>query len=658
LSRLLLTFIAALFTTAGAAALGFGANAGSNSSTGIGTVFLPNPVAALQDQTLSDRKDADYPALAPAYHDVTLTNLDGSGHLRGDWANIVSATGPPAYSPTNTFTYHRNDDRFEQVMAYYWITTAQRYIQSLGFGTSLRPVNRESQDVRVNQLGLDNSFERDTKDVIRYGKGGVDDAEDAEIILHEYGHAIQASQQSPQGFGVAPEARAIAEGFADYWAVTVTATFAPTPDQPCIGDWDAASYTAENPHCLAPDRPEPPLSRRPRPPANPPERPDLVARALGDPQRARRADRGHGDPRGAVQHAGPDDAGARAQHGRSGSASVRNVSGEQGHRGVPRARDPLAAGSKLGQLGVDDREQAVGPELDEDDADLLGKRPRLLAAPALRLDVGEREQLRSLARHPPGAPAQLQRLSVLALGGVEIARVVVAPGVHEGLEPPIAGGGRDTFHRVDRIGELGGPVTGQQILVGEDRDALDERLRIVSSVKRRPAPHSSGRPAVNDSPARRSSSRTPTDRKQMRAQAEERGFSLHGSRSPQRRLAQLRIGPQLRRKPGGTLDAEEPFELEPGVSQLSLQLGGMVEVGGREVGIAAARAAVLTVHQVALGHGTELRIADVATEETVEQGRETRDRCSDREPAGSQSAVRLAEGLHPVGALGEVVQGP
>ena len=62
-------------------------------STGTGRVFLPNPVAALQDQSLTDQKDADYAALQPAYRIVTLTNLDGSGYLRGDWANIRSETG-------------------------------------------------------------------------------------------------------------------------------------------------------------------------------------------------------------------------------------------------------------------------------------------------------------------------------------------------------------------------------------------------------------------------------------------------------------------------------------------------------------------------------------------------------------------------------------
>jgi zinc metalloprotease ZmpB len=223
----LAALLAAVVVTVAAAA-----KPGNGESTGTATVFLPNPVADLQIQTLTDQKDADYPALAAAYHRVTLTNLDGSGRLVGDYANIRSETGNPAYSATNEFHYRRNDDRFEQVMAYYWITEAQKYIQSLGFGSTLRPVNEESQDM------------------IKLGKGGVDDAEDAEVILHEYGHAIQDSQQVPFGYGLGFEARSIGEGFADYWAVTVSNVIAPTPDAPCVADWDSVSYTATEPHCL------------------------------------------------------------------------------------------------------------------------------------------------------------------------------------------------------------------------------------------------------------------------------------------------------------------------------------------------------------------------------------------------------------------------
>jgi len=210
-------------------------------------VFLPNPVADLGDETLTDQKDADYAALAAAYHDVVLTNLDGSGFLVGDWAQVISETGDPAYSAANDFRYHRNDDRFEQVMAYYWVTEAQKYIQSLGFGTSRRSVNMKSQRVRINQLGIDNSFATTHKDELRFGKGGVDDAEDAEVILHEYGHAIHFSQQFVFG---SEEAGAISEGFGDYWAVTVGMVVAPTPDPACVADWDSVSYTTSVPHCL------------------------------------------------------------------------------------------------------------------------------------------------------------------------------------------------------------------------------------------------------------------------------------------------------------------------------------------------------------------------------------------------------------------------
>jgi hypothetical protein len=233
-----------------AASYASAAKPGPGTSTGVGRVFLPNPVADLQDQGLTDQKDADYLALQPAYHLVTLTNLDGSGYLNGDWANIHSETGSPAYSPDNTFLYNRHDDQFEQVMAYYWVTEAQKYIQSLGFGSLRRPINMESQDIRINQWGLDNSYSWDKKDVLRFGKGGVDDAEDAEVILHEYGHAMMDSQMTPFGFGSSVEAGSIGEGFAVYWAVTVSNVIAPTPDPACVADWDSVSYTSDVPHCL------------------------------------------------------------------------------------------------------------------------------------------------------------------------------------------------------------------------------------------------------------------------------------------------------------------------------------------------------------------------------------------------------------------------
>ena len=239
---------AATVATSGSAVAGAAAP-----SVGTGTVFKVNPVQSSGNQGLLDGKDADAAAFGPEYATVRLTNLDGSGYLRGDWANVVSETGTPAFSPTNTFTYRRDDDRFEQVMAYYWVTQAQLYIRSLGFGTTLPAVNAESQDVRTNQLGIDNSYSTDHKDFLRFGKGGVDDAEDAEVIVHEYGHAVHDAQVP--GYGTSLEAGSIGEAFGDYLSVTVSESVRAQQGWPlraavtCVADWDSTSYTAA-PHCL------------------------------------------------------------------------------------------------------------------------------------------------------------------------------------------------------------------------------------------------------------------------------------------------------------------------------------------------------------------------------------------------------------------------
>ena len=243
--------VLALVAVAATAAVA--AKPGPGSSTGSGSVFISNPVEDLGDQTLRDQKDSDAAVPAAAYHTVTLTDLDGSGFLRGRWAEIVSETGNPAYSPTNSFLYTRSQDEFEQVMGYYWITESQKYIQSLGFGSWLRPVNKEPQRLRINQWGADNSFATEHKDEIRLGKGGVDDAEDGQVITHEYGHAIHFSQN----FSFASvQAGAISEGFGDYWSVTITEVVRQNlglpklADPACVADWDATSYDPTPPFCL------------------------------------------------------------------------------------------------------------------------------------------------------------------------------------------------------------------------------------------------------------------------------------------------------------------------------------------------------------------------------------------------------------------------
>ena len=138
-------------------------------------VFIPNPVQSSGDESLTDQDDSATAVPQSDYYEVTLTDLDGSGYLKGTWANVRSNTGPAAYSTDGTYFYNRNDDRFEQVMSYFWGTETQKYLQSLGFGSELPAVNAESQDYKVDQYGGDNSFEIEKRDTITLGKGGADE---------------------------------------------------------------------------------------------------------------------------------------------------------------------------------------------------------------------------------------------------------------------------------------------------------------------------------------------------------------------------------------------------------------------------------------------------------------------------------------------------
>jgi hypothetical protein len=222
---------------------------------GAGRVFDPNPVVRLQDESLDDEDDAASAVPNKAYRTVRLTNLDrGKTTLQGSYANNISDNA--VTSRHRLYFFNRENDHFEEVETYYSITEAQKYIHRLGF----RDVNNEPQDYRTTGFTDDNSFYDDSDDSITFGTGGVDDAEDNEVIWHEYGHAIQADQVP--GYGESEEAGAIGEGFGDYWAVTMSQATSPdTAVTPwaCVMDWDSTSYTSDEPHRRDQDVP-----RRPR----------------------------------------------------------------------------------------------------------------------------------------------------------------------------------------------------------------------------------------------------------------------------------------------------------------------------------------------------------------------------------------------------------
>ncbi|HHO50094.1 MAG TPA: hypothetical protein ENK18_04290 [Deltaproteobacteria bacterium] len=202
---------------------------------GTGLVFDPNPIAQSGDTTLTDNNDAASPTLDALRIAVNLSNLDGSGDLRGTWVDADQSGR--ANEPTFDYSYDRADDRFEEVMTYFHIDRTQERFQSLGF----IDVNARQQYVNVNGSNIDNSWFTPATGEITLGRGGVDDGEDAEVIVHEYGHAVQDDQLG--GWGSGNNAAGMGEGFSDYLASSIMTEFsAQTYDPLCMGEWDATSF--------------------------------------------------------------------------------------------------------------------------------------------------------------------------------------------------------------------------------------------------------------------------------------------------------------------------------------------------------------------------------------------------------------------------------
>lgn len=217
---------------------------------GAGYVFDANPVASTGDTSLRDMMNATSPALDAARFLVTLPRLDGSGFLRGDFADVTTRmSNNRAQSMTLQFLYSRDNLGFEQANVYYHLDRAQERIQALGF----TDVNNRVQGATVDAQNADNSFYSPQSRRLSFGTGGVDDAEDGDIVVHEYGHSIQDNQVPGWGGG---DEDAMGEGFGDYLAASFADVLAADAGHPqladpaCVGDWDAVAYSNANPPCL------------------------------------------------------------------------------------------------------------------------------------------------------------------------------------------------------------------------------------------------------------------------------------------------------------------------------------------------------------------------------------------------------------------------
>ena len=214
------------------AAKGLATNTNVNSLTAITTVasgingsglaFDPDPRTALNTDSLTDTSAAS--AFDAAYSTKTLRDLTVTGgvyKLSGPYVNITNIEAPntaPSTTTNGVWTAKRGNNAFDDTNVYFHLDQNQRYIQSLGFTGTKSIINRPFNVDTDGVNGDDNShYSGGTNDYLAFGHGCVNDSEDADVILHEYGHGIQANINSSWSGG---DTGAMGEGFGDYWAAS------------------------------------------------------------------------------------------------------------------------------------------------------------------------------------------------------------------------------------------------------------------------------------------------------------------------------------------------------------------------------------------------------------------------------------------------------
>lgn len=205
---------------------------------GQGFVFDPNPVVTANNNTFRDPTATagscgfggtpiatiDAQRVTRTLKDITFGG--GVHKLEGPFVKMRNF-GPPNIAPptevsANNFKYSSGDDRFENVMVYHHIDSVQRYIQS-SLGITTAHNSQISADAHDGAGG--GGFFSPVDLGIHFGDSGPckpDRGEDADSMVHEYGHAIQNNQVP--GWGVTnpgtgrAETRAMGEGFGDILA--------------------------------------------------------------------------------------------------------------------------------------------------------------------------------------------------------------------------------------------------------------------------------------------------------------------------------------------------------------------------------------------------------------------------------------------------------
>jgi len=215
---------------------------GKSDTSAVVSIFNPDPLTTAQvtygapyyDNNNTSNNSIDQQM---QWKKIALKIQNDTFLLENDFYKITDFDAPftPVVSSIkDTFSFNRSQSGFEDINAFYHLNNERNHLLSLGFNNL---VNHSLNIDPHAWNGAENSSfnEYSIPATLLFGEGGIDDAEDADVVVHEFAHFVSANAAPLSNIGQAR--KALDEGFGDYLAASYSKNIS-TYNWSKVFNWD------------------------------------------------------------------------------------------------------------------------------------------------------------------------------------------------------------------------------------------------------------------------------------------------------------------------------------------------------------------------------------------------------------------------------------
>jgi hypothetical protein len=219
------------------------------SADGFGQVWLPNPHVARQDSTVPHTPTTcDFSDIYRTVPIRGVTDSAGVWQLKGPRIRhkyngtvlpFQTTTFPPQFISTRCIGGQQDPNgRFQQTLAYYFLDNAIKYLyQHAGLVRDSCPNGQDDPCALPMRIVVNGPLSPHYSTISRDLNYTPDHLEDAELVFHEFGHAIHHDQSGEELININFENPTVNEGgVADFFATNLLA-HEPLPYEFLVAEW-------------------------------------------------------------------------------------------------------------------------------------------------------------------------------------------------------------------------------------------------------------------------------------------------------------------------------------------------------------------------------------------------------------------------------------